>query len=90
MLARLSWAPARTAFVLIGAAFVSISLLGACLDYAGEDRLQGCDTGPADAGVSGSGSGSGATPSSGSSAEPSDCGVDAPAPAPGSGSGSGA
>lgn len=84
VLARLSWAQARTAFVLIGAAFVAISLLGACLDYAGEEALQVCDAGAADAGTpeppEGSGSSLPTLP------DPADCG--APAPSTGTGSGS--
>lgn len=81
-----SWASLRTAFVVAGATFVFASLATACLDYAGEELFDQCDT-PA-APLPGSGSGTGVTTSTGSaSADPPDCG--APTHAPGSGSGSG-
>ncbi|WP_437933143.1 hypothetical protein [Sorangium sp. So ce341] len=81
-----SWASLRTAFVVAGATFVFVSLATACLDYAGEELFDQCDT-PA-APLPGSGSGSGATVSSVSTgADAPDCG--APTHAPGSGSGSG-
>jgi hypothetical protein len=72
--------------VLLGAPFVALSLLGACLDYAGEDLFQGCDAGVAPSG-SGSGSGSGSATPAADAGTRSDCG--APAAPPGSGSGSG-
>ncbi|WP_437283362.1 hypothetical protein WME90_23135 [Sorangium sp. So ce375] len=81
-----SWASLRTAFVVASATFVVASLSTACLDYAGEELFDQCDT-PA-APLPGSGSGSGATTSAGAaSADQPDCG--APTHAPGSGSGSG-
>ncbi|WP_437719979.1 hypothetical protein [Sorangium sp. So ce861] len=84
-----SWASLRTAFVVAGATFVFVSLATACLDYAGEELFDQCDT-PA-APLPGSGSGSGATVSAVSTgaagADAPDCG--APTHAPGSGSGSG-
>ncbi|KYF72137.1 hypothetical protein WME76_19880 [Sorangium sp. So ce119] len=84
-----SWASlrtARTAFVVAGVTFVFVSLATACLDYAGEELFDQCDT-PA-APLPGSGSGSGAIVDAGApGADQPDCG--APTHAPGSGSGSG-
>jgi len=80
-----SWASLRTAFVAAGVTFVLASLATACLDYAGEELFDQCDT-PA-APLPGSGSGSGAIVDAGTGAEQPDCG--APTHAPGSGSGSG-
>ncbi|WP_437668679.1 hypothetical protein [Sorangium sp. So ce131] len=84
-----SWGSLRTAFVAVSATFVVVSLATACLDYAGEELFDQCDT-PA-APLPGSGSGSGATAGSTSTgqdpADQPDCG--APTHAPGSGSGSG-
>jgi hypothetical protein len=78
---------------MAGAAVVVTSLATACLDYAGEELFDQCDTPAAPLPGSGSGSGSHAGSSSGSPgaadnvAEQPDCG--APTHAPGSGSGSG-
>lgn len=91
MFARLSWAWVRNGVVLIGTPFVAVWLTSACLDYAGEEQPQGCDSETAEAGPTGSGVGSGeaAGSVSGAAAEDRpDCGAAAPAPGSGSGSGS--
>ncbi|XYH92587.1 hypothetical protein ACMHYB_32515 [Sorangium sp. So ce1128] len=81
-----SWASLRTAFVVAGVTFVFVSLATACLDYAGEELFDQCDT-PA-APLPGSGSGTGSVVDAGAAgADQPDCG--APTHAPGSGSGSG-
>lgn len=91
MLARFSWARVRIAVVLIGGSLVTMSLAGACLDYAGEDLFAGCTTSVTVV-IIGSGSGSGEDTGSDTEADAGsdaadDCG--APAATQGTESGSG-